>query len=185
MTEHTERLERLEQALQTQVQTWRRRLVVDALQALRGVPCTVAVPPRSRTRGPHPLRDPQTAHAFPGLNPSSILHGRAAPSGGPHPGWEHSGPPGTDQRRLGLSLTGQSQAASPTAPGESAQAHPGPESASLGPPGPTLAATDRPRDKRRAGRGRHGLGTQGGYGGDCPGGPTAPRDRNHCRPLIH
>jgi transposase len=43
VTEHIERLGRLEQALTDQVQTWRLAPVVDALQALRGVPCTVAV----------------------------------------------------------------------------------------------------------------------------------------------
>jgi transposase len=43
VTEHTERLERLEQELTDQVQTWWLRPVVDALQALRGVQFTVAV----------------------------------------------------------------------------------------------------------------------------------------------
>ena len=43
VTAHTERLTRLEQELHTQVQTWRLAPVVDALQALRGVQCTVAV----------------------------------------------------------------------------------------------------------------------------------------------
>jgi hypothetical protein len=41
--EHTERLGRLEHALREQVTTWRVPPVVDALQALRGGPCTVAV----------------------------------------------------------------------------------------------------------------------------------------------
>jgi transposase len=43
VTEHTERLQRLEQALPERVTSWRLRPVVDALQALRGVQCTVAV----------------------------------------------------------------------------------------------------------------------------------------------
>src|SRR5215471_5453798 len=43
INDHTERLTRLEQALTEHVQTWRLAPVVDALQALRGVPCTVAV----------------------------------------------------------------------------------------------------------------------------------------------
>ena len=43
VTEHTERLGRLEHALREQVTTWRLHPVVDALQALRGVQCTVAV----------------------------------------------------------------------------------------------------------------------------------------------
>jgi transposase len=41
--EHTERLQRLEQELHEHVQAWRLSPVVEALQALRGVPCTVAV----------------------------------------------------------------------------------------------------------------------------------------------
>jgi transposase len=43
VTEHTERLQRLEQALNAQVKAWRLHPVVDALQALRGVQFTVAV----------------------------------------------------------------------------------------------------------------------------------------------
>jgi transposase len=42
VTEHTERLQRLEQELQDQVKAWRLHPVVDALQALRGVQFTVA-----------------------------------------------------------------------------------------------------------------------------------------------
>ena len=43
VTEHTERLGRLDQERREQVTTWRLHPVVDALQALRGVQCTVAV----------------------------------------------------------------------------------------------------------------------------------------------
>jgi transposase len=43
VTDHTARLARLEQELPAQVQPWRLAPVADALQALRGVPCTVAV----------------------------------------------------------------------------------------------------------------------------------------------
>jgi transposase len=43
VNEHTERLQRLEQELHEQVHTWRLQPVVEALQALRGVQCTVAV----------------------------------------------------------------------------------------------------------------------------------------------
>jgi transposase len=43
VTEHTARLQRLEQALPERVKSWRLRPVVDALQALRGVQFTVAV----------------------------------------------------------------------------------------------------------------------------------------------
>ena len=43
VTEHPERLGRLDQELREQVQIWRLHPVVDALQALRGVQCTVAI----------------------------------------------------------------------------------------------------------------------------------------------
>jgi transposase len=42
-SEHQARLERLESELPALVQTWRWRPGVEALQALRGVPCTAAV----------------------------------------------------------------------------------------------------------------------------------------------
>jgi transposase len=42
LTEHTQRLQRLEQELQAQVASWRLTPVVEALQALRGVQLTVA-----------------------------------------------------------------------------------------------------------------------------------------------
>jgi transposase len=42
--EHTARLPRLEHARHEPVHPWRLQPVVEALQALRGVPCTVAVP---------------------------------------------------------------------------------------------------------------------------------------------
>jgi len=41
--EHTARLQRLAQARHAHVQAWRLSPVIEALQALRGVPCTVAV----------------------------------------------------------------------------------------------------------------------------------------------
>jgi transposase len=43
VTEHTERLQRLDHALEDQVKAWRLAPGVDALQALRGVQFTVAV----------------------------------------------------------------------------------------------------------------------------------------------
>jgi transposase len=43
VTAHTARLQRLDQALHEHVHAWRLHPVVEALPALRGVPCTVAV----------------------------------------------------------------------------------------------------------------------------------------------
>jgi transposase len=58
VSDHTEHLQRLAQALHEQVQTWRLQPVVEALPGLRGVPCTVAVTPGAErgdlTRFAHP-----------------------------------------------------------------------------------------------------------------------------------
>ena len=60
VTEHTERLGRLDQERREQVTTWRLHPVVDALQALRGVQFTVAVTMVAEigdlTRFEHPQR---------------------------------------------------------------------------------------------------------------------------------
>jgi transposase len=62
VTDHAERLARLEQQLQDQRPPWRLAPVVDALQGLRGVQCTGAVTTvaergdRNRCDTPRPLR---------------------------------------------------------------------------------------------------------------------------------
>ena len=82
VTDHTERLERLEQARTDQVQTWRLAPVVDALQALRGGPCTVAVTTvaergnRTQFAHPRPLR-----HSL-GFTPSADSTGERRQQGG-------------------------------------------------------------------------------------------------------
>jgi transposase len=82
VTDHTARLARLEQALTDQGQTWRLAPVVDALQALRGVPCTVAVTPVAargdRTRFEHPR---QLMHSL-GFTPSADSTGERRRQGG-------------------------------------------------------------------------------------------------------
>jgi transposase len=71
VTAPTARLPHLEQALHEQVQTWRCAPVVEALQALRGVQGTVAVPTVAElgdlTRFEHPR---QRMHEL-GLTPSA------------------------------------------------------------------------------------------------------------------
>jgi transposase len=82
VTEHTERLARLEQALTDQVQTGRLAPVVEALQALRGVPCTVAVTTvaalgaLTRFANPRPL-----LHSL-GFTPSAYSTGERRRQGG-------------------------------------------------------------------------------------------------------
>jgi transposase len=91
VTDHTERLARLAQALTDQGQTWRLAPVVDALQALRGVPCTVAVTTVAElgdlTRCDHPR---QLMHYL-GFTPSEYSTGERRPQGGiTKPGNSHA-----------------------------------------------------------------------------------------------
>jgi transposase len=82
VTEHTARRQRLDQALQEQVPTWRLAPVVEALQALRGVQFTVAVTivaergDLSRFDTPRPLMN------YLGLTPSESSSGERRRQGG-------------------------------------------------------------------------------------------------------
>src|SRR4029453_4554390 len=71
----TERLQRLEQARQEQGQSWRLNPVVEALQALRGVPCTVAVPPAAALGAPPRFEQPRPLMGSWGLPPAASSRG--------------------------------------------------------------------------------------------------------------
>jgi transposase len=75
VTEQTARVQRLEHARRDQVHTWRFQPVVEALQALRGVQCTVAVTTVAElgdlTRFDNPR---QLMHSL-GLTPSAYASG--------------------------------------------------------------------------------------------------------------
>jgi transposase len=75
VTEHTERLQRLEQALQERVKSWRLRPVVDALQALRGVQFTVAVTMVAELGDLTRFDNPRELMKFLGLIPSEYSTG--------------------------------------------------------------------------------------------------------------
>jgi transposase len=75
VNEHTERLQRLEQELQEQVQAWRLRPVVDALQALRGVQFTVAVTMVAELGDLTRFDTPRQLMKFLGLIPSEYASG--------------------------------------------------------------------------------------------------------------
>ena len=81
-TEHTERLERLEQELTDQVQTWRLRSVVDALQALRGVQFTVAVTAVAELGDLSRFDNPRQLMSYLGLTPSEYSTGDRRRQGG-------------------------------------------------------------------------------------------------------
>jgi transposase len=82
VTEHTERLERLEQELKDQVQTWRLRPVVDALQALRGVQFTVAVTAVAALGDLTRFDNPRQLMSYLGLTPSEYSTGDRRRQGG-------------------------------------------------------------------------------------------------------
>jgi transposase len=82
VTEPTARLRRLEQALHEQVTTWRLAPVVEALQALRGVQCTVAVTLVAE-RGALPrVETPCQLMKYRGLTPSAYASGARRRQGG-------------------------------------------------------------------------------------------------------
>jgi transposase len=70
VTEHTERLQRLEQELHEQVKSWRVHPVVEALQALRGVQFTVAVTTIAELGDLSRFDNPRPLMKFLGLIPS-------------------------------------------------------------------------------------------------------------------
>jgi transposase len=75
VTEHTERLQRLEQELQERVQAWRLNPVVEALQALRGVQFTVAVTTVAALGDLTRFDTPRELMKFLGLIPSEYSTG--------------------------------------------------------------------------------------------------------------
>jgi transposase len=75
VTEHTERLQRLEQELQEQVQAWRLSPVVEALQALRGVQFIVAVTTVAEIGDLTRFDNPRELMKFLGLIPSEYSSG--------------------------------------------------------------------------------------------------------------
>jgi transposase len=75
VTEHTERLQRLEQELQEQVKSWRLNPVVEALQALRGVQFTVAVTTVAELGDLTRFENPRQLMKYLGLIPSEYSTG--------------------------------------------------------------------------------------------------------------
>ena len=82
VTEHTARLQRLEQELQERVKTWRLAPVVEALQALRGVQCTVAVTTVAERGDLTRLTNPKQLMSYLGLTSSEYSSGPRRAQGG-------------------------------------------------------------------------------------------------------
>src|SRR5215475_8835850 len=81
VTEHTERLERLEQELTDQVQTWRLRPVVEALQGLRGVQFTIAVTTVAELGDLTRFENPRQLMSDLGLTPAEYSSGERRQGG--------------------------------------------------------------------------------------------------------
>jgi transposase len=75
VNEHTARLQRLEQALHEQVQTWPLQAVVQALQALRGVQFTVAGTVIAELGDLTRFDNPRQLMSYLGLTPSEYSSG--------------------------------------------------------------------------------------------------------------
>jgi transposase len=82
VNDHTARLERLEQELTAQGQTWRLAPVVDALQALRGVQFTVAVTTVAELGALTRFTNPRQLLPYLGLTPSAYATGERRRQGG-------------------------------------------------------------------------------------------------------
>jgi transposase len=82
VTEHTERLQRLEQELQERVTTWRLAPVVEALQALYGVQFTVAVTTVAALGALTRFTHPKQLMSYLGLRPSAYSSGPWRSQGG-------------------------------------------------------------------------------------------------------
>jgi transposase len=82
VSEHTERLQRLDQELQDRVNTGRLAPVVEALQALRGVQCTVAVTTVAALGDLTRVTNPKQLMSYLGLTPSEYSSGPRRSQGG-------------------------------------------------------------------------------------------------------
>jgi transposase len=82
VTEHTDRLQRLDQELHEQVTAWRLCPVVDALQALRGVQLTVAVTTVAELGDLTRFDHPRHLMKYLGLTPSEYSSGERRRQGG-------------------------------------------------------------------------------------------------------
>jgi transposase len=82
VTEHTERLQRLEQELREHVNTWRLQPAVEALQALRGVQFTVAVTLVAELGDLTRFDNPRQLMSYLGLIPSEYSSGDRRRQGG-------------------------------------------------------------------------------------------------------
>jgi len=149
--EHTERLQRLEHELHEHVQAWRLYPVVEALQAWRGVPCTVAVTLVAAMGDLTRCDTPRALMKFLGLVPSEYSSGEQRRQGTMTKVGNTHARFGHRRRRLGLSLSRESQPTFATATRNPIQNHPGHQWES---PSAALSTVLTPRGTRQTRQGR-------------------------------
>jgi hypothetical protein len=181
----TARLQRLAHARHEQGQAWRLPSGVEALQALRGVPCPVAVPTVAK-RGALPrCETPSALRQCVGLLPAAYATGARRRQGARTKAGPPPCPSCSRGRRLGVPLPSQGAAAAPPATGKAPHGQPGPPLAGPRPAVPTLSTPDRPGATGQPGGHGHCAGAGGGqvgHGQPEPGDtlrPKTDRDGTH------
>ena len=145
VNEHMERLQRLEQALQAQGKAWRFHPVVEALQALRGGQCIVAVTTVAALGDLTRFDNPRALMKCLGLMPSEYSTGERRRQGAMTKAGNTPCASGARRRRLGLPVSGQGQSTSPTATRKTPQGHPGHQLEGPSAAVQTLSTPDGPR----------------------------------------
>jgi len=155
---HSDRLQRLEQARHDHVTTWRLYPVVEARQALRGGPCTVAVPLVAAMGALTRFESPGALLAeVSGADPLGTCLWRTTSPGLHDQGRYHPGLAGAGRRRLGLPLSRHGQPPAAPATRNTTQSHLGQQ---LESPGQTVYTVPTPRLTRYTG--------PCGHRGHCP-----------------
>ena len=144
VTEQQERLQRLERELHEAVQGWRLYPVVEAIQALRGVELTGAVILVAELGDLTRFDSPRQLMSYLGLTPSEYSSGRAAPARRDHQSRQQSRPARAGRRRVGLSVSGEGEPASPASAGKAAGRDPGHQLEGAGAPVQAVSAAHAP-----------------------------------------
>lgn len=155
VTEQTDRLRRLEGELHTAVTTWRLQPVVDAVQALRGLDLTGAVTLIAEVGDLTRFDTPRKLMSYLGLTPSEYSSGASRRQGGHHQGGERARAPGARRRRVGLSVSGESQPSSAAPAGKGSDGGPGHCVEGSGAAVQAVPVVERARETRQPGRGGH------------------------------
>ena len=169
VTEHQERLQRLERELHEEVRGWRLYPVVEAIQALRGVELTGAIILIAELGDLTRFDTPRKLMSYLGLTPSEYSSGERRRQGGiTKAGNTHA----RRAQGVGLSLSGEGQPASPASSGETSGRDPSHQLEGAGAPVQTVSTTERTWEARQSSR-----------GGDCArDGRVRLGDRSHRPP---